>query len=121
MLSQYREGDNVAAANTETTPDIVQSEEKAEETIPLTDERLDVSKNVQERHATIIKRPVTETKTVKVPVTHEDVSIERRPLSGGAGQVASERPVTPSDEISIPLKEEEVEANKTHFTWNKVS
>src|SRR5215212_2293033 len=52
VLSKYREGDNVAVANTEqteTTEDFVQSEEKTEETIPLTEERLDVSKNVQEQ------------------------------------------------------------------------
>lgn len=124
LLSKYREGDSVAASNTvetETTQDSVQSEMKTEETIPLTEERLEVSKNVQEQQATITKKPVTETKTVEVPVTHEEVSIERRAPSGGEGQVASEGPVTSSEEINIPLKKEEVEVNKTPYVKEEVT
>lgn len=124
MLSKYREGDSGAGSEsmeTETTQDIVQSEEKTEETIPLTEERLEVSKNVQEQQATITKKPVTETKTVEVPVTHEEVSIERRAPSGGEGQVASEGPVTSSEEINIPLKKEEVEVNKTPYVKEEVA
>ena len=34
------------------------------------------------KEATITKTPVTETKTVEVPVTHEEISVERRPASG---------------------------------------
>ncbi len=124
MLSKYREGDSVATSEsveTETTQDIVQSDEEIEETIPLTEERLEVSKNVQEQQATITKKPVTETKTVEVPVTHEEVSIERRAPSGGEGQVASEGPVTSSEEINIPLKKEEVEVNKTPYVKEEVT
>ena len=124
LFSKYREGDSVAAANTmetETTQDSVHNEEKTEETIPLTEERLEVSKNVQEQQATITKKPVTETKTVEVPVTHEEVSIERRTPSGGEGQVASEGPVTSNEEISIPLKKEEVEVNKTPYVKEEVT
>ena len=54
-------------------------ETNEEETIPLTEERLDVSKTSQENQATITKKPVKETKTVEVPLTREEVSIERRP------------------------------------------
>ena len=130
MLSKYREGDSGATAaaaaasntvETETTQDSVQSEMKTEQTIPLTEERLEVSKNVQEQQATITKKPVTETKTVEVPVTHEEVSIERRAPSGGEGQVASEGPVTSSEEINIPLKKEEVEVNKTPYVKEEVT
>jgi uncharacterized protein (TIGR02271 family) len=127
LLSRYREEDSDAAAataNTEetlTTQEIEQGEVNTEETIPLTEERLDVSKNVQEQQATITKKPVTETKTVEVPVTHEEVSIERRAPSGGEGQVASEGPVTSSEEITIPLKREEVEVNKTPYVKEEVT
>ena len=128
LLSKYRDGDRGAAATaasntveTETTQNSVQSEMKTEETIPLTEERLEVSKNVQEQQATITKKPVTETKTVEVPVTHEEVSIERRAPSGGEGQVASESPVTSSEEISIPLKKEEVEVTKTPYVKEEVT
>jgi uncharacterized protein (TIGR02271 family) len=127
LLSRYREEDSVAASaaatigETQTTQEVEQSEVNTEETIPLTKERLDVSKNVQEQQATITKKPVTETKTVEVPVTHEEVSIERRAPSGGEGQVASEGPVTSSEEITIPLKKEEVEVNKTPYVKEEVT
>jgi uncharacterized protein (TIGR02271 family) len=38
-----------------------------------------VSKTVSTTEATIIKEPVVETKTVEMPVTHEELVIERRP------------------------------------------
>jgi len=37
---------------------------------------------MKENQATITTKPVTETKTVEVPLTREEVSIERRPPSG---------------------------------------
>jgi uncharacterized protein (TIGR02271 family) len=123
LLSKYGEGSDLEAATgdteqTETLQDTTQNVD--EETIPLTEERLDVSTNVQEREATITKKPVTETKTVEVPVTHEEVSIERRPPSGGEGQVASEGPISSTEEISIPLKKEEVEVNKNPYAKEEV-
>ena len=122
MLNKYREQDNVTTTQqTYQTQDTVQSEEEiTEQTIPLTEEELEVSKNVQEQQATITKKPVTETKTVEVPVTHEEVSIERRPPSGGEGQVSSEGPVTSTEEINIPLKKEEVEVTKTPYVKEEV-
>ena len=56
--------------------------EREETTIPITEEKLDVTKRVEENHATITKEPITETKTVEVPVIHEEVSIERRQPTG---------------------------------------
>ena len=47
--------------------------------VPLIEERLNVSKQESAQEATITKKPVTETKTVDVPVMHEEVTIERRP------------------------------------------
>ncbi len=81
-----------------------------ETTVPLTEEKLDVSKNVQESQATITKEPVTETKTVEVPVRHEEVEIERRPASG---QTEAKEPISSKEDITIPLKKEEVEVSKT--------
>ena len=57
---------------------------KAEETtttVPITQERLNAYKRESTREATITKEPITETKTVEVPVTHEEISVERRPAS----------------------------------------
>ena len=127
LLSKYGEDSNREEADLEQNDNATQvnnvqnvQEEQEEQTIPLTEERLDVSKNVQEQQATITKKPVTETKTVEVPVTHEEVSIERRPPSGGEGQISSEGPVTSDEEISIPVKKEEVEVNKTPYVKEEV-
>ncbi|MGI9009879.1 MAG: YsnF/AvaK domain-containing protein [Nitrososphaeraceae archaeon] len=86
--------------------------ETNEESIPLTEERLDVSKKSQENQATITKKPVTETKTVEVPLTREEVSIERRPASG---QTEAQSPIQSQEEIKIPLKREEAQVSKKPY------
>lgn len=77
--------------------------------IPVLEERLNVSKRMSTNEATVTKEPVTETKTVEVPVTHEEISVERRPASDTA---TAERPVQSDTEIKIPLNREEVEVTK---------
>ena len=80
-----------------------------EEIIPLSEERLDVSKKSQENQARVTKKPVTESKTVEVPLTREEVSIERRPASG---QTEAQSPIQSEEEITIPLKREEAQVSK---------
>lgn len=123
MLSKYQEGSDVAATTeqTESTQDVVQTGKESEQRIPLTEERLNVSKNVQEQQATITKEPVTETKTMEVPVTHEEISIERRSPASGGVQVASQGPATSTEEINIPLKKEQVEVSKTPYVKEDVT
>lgn len=96
-----------------------QQEEGGEvETIPLTEEKLDVSKDTQESQARITKEPTTETKTVEVPVTHEEVTIERRPPSG---QTEAREPSKTKEDITIPLKKEEVNVSKTPYVKEEVA
>ena len=83
-----------------------------EEHIPLTEERLDVSKKSQENKATITKKPVTETKTVEVPLTREEISIERRTASG---QTKAQSPIQSEQDIKIPLKREEAQVSKKPY------
>jgi len=83
-----------------------------EEHIPLTEERLDVSKTSEENQATVTKKPVTESKTVEVPLTREEVSIERRPASG---QTDAQSPIQSEQEIKIPLKREEAQVSKKPY------
>ena len=70
-LSQYQNepSSSTPSANEEVSSDSMEERETEEESIPLTEERLDVSKKSQENQATITKKPVTETKTVEVPLT----------------------------------------------------
>ena len=93
--------------------------ESEETTIPLTDEKLDVAKRVEESQTTITKEPVTETKTMEVPVTHEEVSIERRKPTGDQ-TYTDQKPVNSREDIEIPLKSEEVEVSKTPYVKEEV-
>ena len=83
-----------------------------EERIPLSEERFDVSKKSQENQARVTKKPVTERKTVEVPLTREEVSIERRPASG---QTEAQSPIQSEEEITIPLKREEAQVSKKPY------
>ncbi|HEY6536152.1 MAG TPA: YsnF/AvaK domain-containing protein [Candidatus Nitrosocosmicus sp.] len=81
--------------------------------IPLTDEKLDVSKESQDDTLKITKEPMKETKTVQVPLTHEEVTIEKRPPSE---DTQAETPVSSEQTIDIPVKKEEIgEVSKTPY------
>jgi uncharacterized protein (TIGR02271 family) len=95
----------------------IQVEENEEKAMPLADEELDATKDVQESQTTLTKEPITETKTVEVPITHEEVTIEIRPPSG---QTKAQEPVSSTENITIPLKKEEVEVSKTPFVKEEV-
>jgi uncharacterized protein (TIGR02271 family) len=85
--------------------------------IPVIEERMQVSKRVAMSEATIIKEPTTETKTVEVPVTHEEMTIERRPASG---TTSPERPSSTKTEVKIPLSKEEVQVTKEPYVKEEV-
>lgn len=73
---------------------------------------MDVAKKSRENQATVTKKPVRETKTVEVPLTREEVSIERRPASG---QTEAQSPIQSEQEIKIPLKREEAQVSKKPY------
>ncbi len=95
------------------------TEGKTEETpVSLTEERLNVSKSsTQQGEANITKEPYTETKTVEVPLTHEEVTIERRPPSGAT---KAETPVSSKEEIKVPLRKE-VQVTKEPYVKEEIS
>jgi len=93
--------------------------------IPLIEERLDVTKKVNTGEVTIAKEPVTETKTVEVPVTHVEVRIERRPATTDAANTSltsgeTQRPVESRSEVKIPVTKEEVEVTKRPYVKEEV-
>jgi uncharacterized protein (TIGR02271 family) len=91
---------------------------KAEETVvPITEERLDASKRESTREATIIKEPATDTKTVEVPVTHEEISVERRDVSE---RPIEQKPVQSKTETKVPLKQEEVQVTKQPYVKEEI-
>jgi uncharacterized protein (TIGR02271 family) len=79
--------------------------------------KLDVSKTQSTSEARIKKEQVLEEKTVQVPVTHEKVTIERRPASGAG---TSDRPVNTETDVTIPLKHEEVQVTKKPYVKEEV-
>ncbi|MER5176258.1 MAG: YsnF/AvaK domain-containing protein [Candidatus Nitrosocosmicus sp.] len=109
-----------STTNTEGSSRIQQQEGRgSEETkVPLTGEKLDVSKNTREHQATITKEPETETKTVQVPLTREEVTIETRSPSG---ETEAQTPVSSREDITIPVKKEELgEVTKTPYGKEEV-
>ncbi len=71
--------------------------------------------------ATVIKEPVVETKTVEMPVTHEELLIERRPAVNDTNTLDKKAIVAEAEgvgivesrtEINVPLRREEVRVLK---------
>src|SRR6478672_8303997 len=118
MKSKYM-GDYPPSSGTSRARNITDKPTTEETTVPVTEERLGVSKSQSTREATITKTPVTETKTVEVPVTHEEISVERRPVSGTTA--APDRPVDSEQEIRVPLKQEQVQVTKQPYVKEEVS
>ena len=88
--------------------------------IPLIEERLNVSKSTSTSEATITKEPVTETKTVEVPVTHEELTIERRPPSESSSSTTTERPVQSKTDTKVQLNKEDVQVTKDAYVKEEV-
>ena len=87
-------------------------------TVELREEELQVEKNrVQAGEVRLRKEVISEERTIEVPVTREEVVVERRPASGReAGGSIDE-----GEEIRIPLMEEEVRVEKTPVVREEVS
>lgn len=86
--------------------------------IRLREEQLQVNKQpVQTGEVGIRKEVVPEQKTVNVPVTREEVVIERRP---GSGQVTDE-PIGQDETVRVPVSEEQVNVNKQTVDTGEVA
>ena len=89
----------------------VRSETVAEEQqrLKLREEELQIHKQpVETGEVRVHKEVVAEQKSVDVPVTHEEVYIERRP---GSGQ-PSEVPIGEGESYRIPVREEQITVEK---------
>ncbi|WP_071459229.1 YsnF/AvaK domain-containing protein [Bacillus massilinigeriensis] len=82
---------------------------ETEQTLKLREEEIEVSKDrVQAGELYVNKEVVEEQKTVNVPVTHEEVYVERRSVNDrDAGKIADD-----SETIRVPIMEEKVEVTK---------
>ncbi len=84
--------------------------------IPLIAERMEVSKRVRTDEATIVKEPVMETKTMDVPISHEEMRVERRQVT----ERESDEPVQTRTEIKVPLSHEELDVTKKAYVKEEV-
>jgi uncharacterized protein (TIGR02271 family) len=94
-------------------------EGQQESTVPLMEERLNVSKTSSTTQYTLTKEPVTEKRTVDVPVTHEEIVVEKRPPKDSTSS-SPEGPVKSKTEIKVLLNREEVEVTKKPFVKEEV-
>jgi uncharacterized protein (TIGR02271 family) len=79
--------------------------------IPLVEEEVEVSKRATERPGARVKKVVvTENKQFTVPVTREEVIVERVPVDEKTAATASTK--LQEDEITVPVVEEEVIVSK---------
>lgn len=113
------EGDPAKRTMT-TEPDTMASDRMTddEKTIKLQEEKLDVdTKKVQTGEVNVSKRVVEETKTVEVPVEHEEIVVKRHKVNDGTrpdGDMADE-------EIVIPVSEEQIEVTKRPVVTEEVT
>ncbi|HEX2473866.1 MAG TPA: YsnF/AvaK domain-containing protein [Lacipirellulaceae bacterium] len=95
------------------------TEMAAGSTVQAHEEKLRVSKTpVQTGEVKIRKEVHTEHKTLDVPVSHEEVVIERRPASGKEVSASS---LKAGQEVRIPVRDEEVNVQKETVATEEVS
>lgn len=97
----------------------VKGSEGDSERLELREEQLDVeTRQVQAGEVRLRKEVVTEQRNIEVPVTREEVVIERHPVSG---REASDKTLDDNTEVRIPLMEEEVDVQKRAVVREEVS
>ena len=90
-----------------------------EQALRLREEQLNVNKErVQAGEVRLHKDVVEEQKTVNVPVTHEEVYVERRPVTDGQ---VDNTPIGQDETIRVPVSEEQVEVNKNTVVTGEVA
>jgi len=116
----------ISGAGTEATPAAAgepltaESTRTAEQRILLHKEQLAAeTERVQTGEVRVRKEVVTETQTVQVPVSREEVVIERRPA--GSEAEATTQEIKEGKEVRIPVSEEKVRVEKTTVPTEEVS
>jgi uncharacterized protein (TIGR02271 family) len=85
---------------------------REETRMPLHEEKLEVQKHTREAGQVRARKVVhTEWRQVSVPVSKEEVIIERVPASE-AGKMSDRKAEFSEEEVTIPIREEEIEVKK---------
>jgi len=105
---------HTASAATHATGATAHTRAGAGDTIEVKEERLHAEKRpVEAGEVRVHKEVHTETKTIDVPVQHEEVVIERTPVHGRAAtEGISAGSIREGEETRIPVREEKVDVSK---------
>jgi len=107
-----------AYSSAQTDAGAVQDEFHQPRSLRLREERLNVSKErVQSGEVGLHKEVITEQKTVNVPVTHEEVVIERHAVTDGQAETT---PIGEGETIRVPVSEEQVNVTKNTVVTGEV-
>ncbi|MCI3196289.1 YsnF/AvaK domain-containing protein [Bacillus sp. HU-1818] len=91
---------------------------KEEKTMPLREEQLKVDKeDIQTGEVEIGKDVKTEQRDMDIPVKHDEIYVERRPVNDNTGEAS---PVNDSETIRVPIVEEQVEVTKKPVVTDEV-
>jgi uncharacterized protein (TIGR02271 family) len=90
--------------------EIERANREEEVKIPLREEELDVEKTQRTENVRLRKVVHTELRTITVPISREELVVERVP-AGEAADYDSEKAFR-EEEINIPLREEEIDVQK---------
>ncbi len=101
-----------------TDTDYAQDEYHQPRSLRLREEQLNVSKErVQSGEVNLRKEVISEQKTVNVPVTHEEVVIERHAVTDGS---IDNTPIGEGETIRVPVSEEQVNVSKDTVVTGEV-
>jgi uncharacterized protein (TIGR02271 family) len=126
-LNQDNSNNSKIETETTTTNNEDSLHNTKEEVIPLIAEQLDVIKTELVDEAIITKEPIKETKIEQIPIMHEELVIEQRPITNNSQSLPSNdyssteyeneefKPVKTNTQIKIPLKREEIEIIKQPY------
>lgn len=91
---------------------------EGDRTVQLREEEMVARKQTREAgDVTLRKDVVTEQRTMEVPVTHEEVTIERHPVD----RKPADRPINEGETIRVPVREEEVTIEKRPVVREEVT
>ena len=108
-------------AYTDTTPR-TPAYNDTDQTVQLREEQLSArTQPVQAGEVVIRKEVITETKSIDVPVTREEVVIERHAVTGGTATAGSINDMGATEVIRVPVMEEEVIVDKRPVVTEEVS
>jgi uncharacterized protein (TIGR02271 family) len=92
-------------------------------TVPVIEEKLNISKKVITEEATIIKEPIMQTKILEVSVMHEEIVIEKRAAASEEGDTTAVEYPPPKNTrtvIRVPLIHEVVKIKKEPYLKEEI-